>query len=491
MLFKSSLALAAMVVAAASSAVPSAADGVAAVAELRSRMRATSVAQTHPLRLRRQASPNVEINGTNYTSYGSCLTAADEQMNQMRQLFEGFRALIPPEEMASVESMMASLDTCPVGFSAMMCIQLSDSCKSVDVENMMPDDSPSASASELQATFSTVCGAASMGCMSYYFSVLATIAANPTSCAFAHNHEAEDSDSCSASTTVVGPRVGNNNVSVGEGTTCISCSNNQVVRINDVFYGQRDAAGHATCASTTVEDRLEDHCDGKPTCSFNHRSSSSFGLSNMYEITLPATVNGYGSASCSGNSNATDFQVEFTCVSPATLSMFSDETRIRHAADQVQEYMCVKDNSGQYCGSWHNENLQRGIFTNVTYHGGHLSAGQCQAMRDSGSCCWASFIDQLAVSQPASDAAANANEESVYRAVVSSCANHGIPVSTVVGTWEGQNEHCGTAASIAAGTGGTAAEHTISVDSSTSTKSSSQALAPSMLLAVALAFFAM
>jgi len=135
MLFKSSLALAAMVVAAASSAVPSAADGVAAVAELRSLMRATSVAQTHPLRLRRQASPNVEIDGTNYTSYGSCLTAADEQMNQMRQLFEGFRALIPPEEMASVESMMASLDTCPVGFSALMCIKLSDSCKSVDLED--------------------------------------------------------------------------------------------------------------------------------------------------------------------------------------------------------------------------------------------------------------------------------------------------------------------------------------------------------------------
>lgn len=91
----------------------------------------------------------------------------------------------------------------------------------------------------------------------------------------------------------------------------------------------------------------------------------------------------------------------------------------------------------------------------------------------------------------AADAAANANTESVYRAVVASCANHGIPVSTVIGTWEGQNEHCGTAASIAAGTGGTAAEHTISVDSSTSTKSSSQALAPSMLLAVALAFIAM
>jgi hypothetical protein len=281
-------------------------------------------------------------------------------------------------------------------------------------------------------------------------------------------------------------------VSVADGDwQCIGCSGSNVVRIRSVFYGQRDAAGHPTCESSVAKDRLEDHCDGKPTCYFGRDSSSPTAFSilnneNLVEVTLPAArANGaVGRASCNASNASTKLQVEFTCVSPATVSTLSDPGHIIAMGQSFDEFFCVKDSSGQYCGDWISDHR---VFTNVSFHGGHLSAEQCQSISDANSCCWASHLDVFAEMEPSGDPAAAAHNRAIFDGMVASCADHGIPIQSIVGTWEGQDEHCGTASSIQRGTGGTAAEHSVTIDDNASTKSGSRALAPSLLLAAALA----
>lgn len=85
----------------------------------------------------------------------------------------------------------------------------------------------------------------------------------------------------------------------------------------------------------------------------------------------------------------------------------------------------------------------------------------------------------------AADTAASAHQKAEYDTAVAACAGHNIPISTVVGSWETQDEHCGTAASIAAGNGGTLADNSVNIDSNVG--SGSEIQAPSMLLMVVLA----
>ena len=90
------------------------------------------------------------------------------------------------------------------------------------------------------------------------------------------------------------------------------------------------------------------------------------------------------------------------------------------------------------------------------------------------------------------DTAAIQNSRDEFNSAVASCAEHGIPIQTVVGSWETQDEHCGSAAAIAAGRGGTAAENSVNIDPSiTTTGSGSEVLAPSMLLMAVLAVLSM
>ena len=90
------------------------------------------------------------------------------------------------------------------------------------------------------------------------------------------------------------------------------------------------------------------------------------------------------------------------------------------------------------------------------------------------------------------DPAARQHLQAEYDTAISSCAGHNVPIATVLGSWEAQDEHCGTAASIAAGNGGTAAENSVDVDTDVSTQGSgSEFLAPSMLLTLVLAAMSM
>jgi len=316
-------------------------------------------------------------------------------------------------------------------------------------------------------------------------SLMATIAANPTSCSWYHSlgTELERADTCNVmpalgAIRVEGPRLGNSNVSVDYGgTACMGCPAGKAVRITDVFYGRRDSAGSATCASTSAKDTIEDDCDDKPTCAVR--------FTDVYMATVPAarTPNGQ---TCSGNDAR--LEIQFTCVAPT--SMFSDLDFIQAMGDQYEEYGCVRDDSGQLCGVWEYERSLD--FGNVSYHGGHLSAGQCQAIRDSGSCCWASLMDHNSQRHPSTDPAARQHLQAEYDTAISSCDGHNVPIATVLGSWEAQDEHCGTAASIAAGNGGTAAENSVDVDTDVSTQGSgSEFLAPSMLLTLVLAAMSM
>ena len=117
----------------------------------------------------------------------------------------------------------------------------------------------------------------------------------------------------------------------------MGCPAGKAVRITDVFYGLRDSAGSATCASTAAQDTIDDYCDGKPTCYV--------GGFDVYMATVPAARNPNGQT-CSGNDAR--LEIQFTCVAPT--SFVSDVDFIQAMGDQYEECEVGHHRSEQLLG---------------------------------------------------------------------------------------------------------------------------------------------